>query len=75
MPLLGPEQELRCNFPHLTNAAWGHLELFAEGRLNGVDDHDSRGEVFRGGENLFDAHLGIHLQIARVQLPSGYPAI
>ena len=61
--LFGPEQELRCNFPHLTDAAWRHLELFAEGRLDGVDDHNTRGEVFRGCENLLDAHLGIDLQI------------
>ena len=36
--LLGPEQQLRCHFPHLTDAAGRHLELLAEGRLDGVDD-------------------------------------
>ena len=38
--LLRPEQQLRCNFAHLTDAARRHFEFFAEGRLNGINDHD-----------------------------------
>ena len=59
-------KQLRRHFSHLANAAWRHLEFFAESRLDRVDDHDTRGlSVFRGRENLLDAHLGIYLQIRR----------
>src|SRR5262245_61772254 len=47
--LLGPEEQLSCNFPNLTDAAGRHLEFFAECRLNGVDDYHSSLSPFGGG--------------------------
>ena len=43
---LRPEQQLRRDFPHLSDAARRHLEFFTERSLNGIDDDDSRAKLF-----------------------------
>ena len=46
MILFRPEEKLRRNLTDLPNASGRHLEFFAECRLNRIDDHRLRVQIF-----------------------------
>ena len=73
MILLGPEQQLRCNFAHLADAARRHFESFAECRLNGINDDNFRFETFGRTQNLFHRHLGVNVETVRLQIQALAP--
>src|SRR5437763_1698546 len=65
MLLLAPEQQLRRHLANLTDAAWRHFELFGEGRLNGIDDHDIGLDGFGSRQDFLHAHFRIDMKTSR----------
>src|SRR5262245_42849531 len=68
MILFRPEQQLRCDFSHLTDAAGSHFKLFAECCLYRINDQHFGCELFRRCKNFLDGHFGIDMKVASLDV-------
>ena len=60
-----PEQQLRRDLSHLSDAARSHFQLLTECCLYGIDNDNVRSQLFRGCKNFLNRHFGIDVKIMR----------